>query len=661
MKNKKYFVIFLTAAVVFNFLFLPITALAQTAPTTPTTPTAPTAPATPAAPGIPKDDSNGGGGGLVSWMKGSAILFISSVISSILGGLFGIILYIEAQIIDYVLSPNNFSFTSSPVVTLGWGITRDLSNMFLILILLVIAFATVLKIQSYAIKQLWWKVVAVALLINFSLVFAGVIIDFAQVMTNFFLKQALGGDTNSVGTITTRLAQSMQILNFYNPQKGGILGGLTQFGADAIAAVLGIILTLVGLIITVFVFGATAIFLVVRILYIWFLLIALPIVCMFWILPSTSGYFNKWWGAFVNWTFFAPAYMFMIYLSLSMFDAAGKLKEGVLPASSNPAAWNAATPGLTTVGMPSAIFQWILVIAMMFGSLIVAKSFGVMFAGESEKMLTGWGDKAKGLARRQLQRRIVNAGATPATETEKAKAGWLVRGAQRIAGLPGGKLLAGQAFKMAAGEAKTAEEAQKQFSDWTPEAIKAYLDKQPGAFTSPFVQSQRIGAALALKEKGKLDTMSEAQLRDLASLASRSYPKQLDEILKVAPNLAVAFKKTIKEIVAKIEKANEVSLDALKDAEVAINFNPQQLKTVVQKAGDEKIATLKETVNTKFDSLNQLIRDRIDNEIIGARNKDARNQALRKLEEDERTGTVPVGAAKIARAKFTTGAPAWET
>ena len=155
---------------------------------------------------------------------------------------FGVVLWIEAQIIDYILSPTNFSFTNALIVQTGWHITRDLANMFFILILLIIAFATVLRIQTYAIQQLWWKILVAALLINFSLVIAGFVIDFTQILTTFFIKQALGG--GSFGTITTRLASSMQILNFYNPSSPQSLGaGITQFGASAIAAVVGIILT----------------------------------------------------------------------------------------------------------------------------------------------------------------------------------------------------------------------------------------------------------------------------------------------------------------------------------------------------------------------------------------------------------------------------------
>ncbi|MDO8443727.1 MAG: hypothetical protein Q7S78_01970 [Candidatus Azambacteria bacterium] len=377
IKNKKYFYSLLLVAVVFSFALLPpLAALAE------------------ANIKAPDDSSKADGGGIVSWLTGKSILFVSSTISWLFGALFGVILYIEAQIIDYVLSPVNFPFVGANIVKVGWGITRDLANMFFILILLVIAFATVLKIDSYAIKQLWFKTLVAALLINFSLVIAGLVIDFTQVLTTFFLKQAVGG--SGFGTITTRLASSMQILNFYNPAApGSITGGIAQFGESAIAAVIGIILSLVGLVITVFVFGATAIFLVVRIIWIWFLLIVAPFAWMLWILPATSGYFKQWWDKFISWTFFAPAYAFMIYLSLSIFDANGRFMAGNLPANSS-ATWGVAVPGmLTTIAMPAAIFQWILVIALMFGSLIVAKSIGVL-PGKLIDAVTG---ATKGAAR----------------------------------------------------------------------------------------------------------------------------------------------------------------------------------------------------------------------------------------------------------------------
>jgi len=409
-REKKYFSLILIAAISFNFLFLPSTAHAS----------------------------------IIDWISGETLLFISSTISAILGGFFGVVLWLEAQIIDYVLNPTNFSFTNSPVVALGWSITRDLANMFFILILLIIAFATVLKIQSYAIKQLWWKVLVAALLINFSLVIAGFVIDFTQVLTAFFLNQITGG--GSFGTVTTRLASGMQILNFYNPARStGIIGGIMQFGGSAIASVIGIILTLVGLVITVFVFGALVVFLIVRILYIWFLLIIAPIVWMLWILPVTRSYFSRWWDKFIQWAFFAPIYVFFIYLSLSIFDANGKFNTGVFPTGN--ADWMKATPGLTTVGMPQAIFQWILVIATMFYSLIVAQKFGVAGAKAIRGATKGaakstalWGIKSYGRMATGLGTAMAGAGAarSPAVKTILSPIRGVGTGLQAIGGVATG-------------------------------------------------------------------------------------------------------------------------------------------------------------------------------------------------------------------------------
>ncbi len=642
-KNNKYLGLILIAAIVFNFAFLPLTASAQN----------------PENPFVSPINPANVLGETVSWISAGVLLFISSEISNILGTFFGLILWLEAQIIDYIISPKNFPITTAPIVTLGWGITRDLANMFFILILLIIAFTTVLRIKSWAIQQLWWKVVVAAPLINFSLVIAGFVIDFTNILTQFFLKQITGG--GGFGTITTKLAASMQILNFYNPARPeGIIGGVTLFGAAGIAATVGIILTLIGLVITVFVFGAAMTFLIVRIIYLWGLLIFAPIVWMLWILPATSSYFSQWWHKFIQWAFFAPIYVFFIYLSLSIFDAAGKMKTGVFPTGNS--AWNTAAPGLTTVGMPAAIFQWILVIAMMLGSLTFAQKFGIEGANASQMMLKGWGTKSKNWAGRQLRSRALGIGAKEAAPGVEARPGLLVRGAQKLAAAPGGKLLADQVFKMTAQEAGTVENAQKQFANWTPEAIQAYLKKSPGRITSPFVQNQQIGAALALKEKGELGKLDEGRIKDLVSFASRYSPKNVDKLLEVAPHMATEFNKKIKDIVAKIEKADKIMLSSLANSEVVINLNPNQMKDIVQKADDAKVQRVKAVVGAEFAGLPDAIKTEID-PILRMTNPGRRNRDLNDFINRQLAAGVPRDEVqkyeKIARSKATINSPAW--
>lgn len=656
-KNKKYIGLILIAAIIFNFAFLPLTALAQT-----------------------KNASEPSFiGQVISWLTGKTLLFTSSAISMILGGVFGLIIGLEAQIIDYILSPSNFSFTNAPIVTLGWGITRDLANMFFILILLIISFTTVLRIKSWAIQQLWWKVVVAALLINFSLVIAGFVIDFANILTAFFLKQITGG---GIGTITTKLAASMQILNFYNPAPPeSIGGGIGQFAASGFAAVAGIILTLVGLVITAFVFGAAMIFLIVRILYLWLLLIFAPIVWMLWILPATSGRFSEWWHAFIKWAFFAPIFVFMIYLSLSIFDASGQLNPKVFGVISVPG-WNTPAPGLTTVGMPAAIFQWILVIAMMFGSLIVAQKFGVHGATASQKMLEGWGNRAKGFAARELRKR--GAGWTqPLPEGAPPPTGF--RGLVRRAGaglgraavaVPGAR---GAYLDLQAKNKKDFENAQNKYKDVDPAVLeqmaqskimesgnklaiqhlligKGRLKPQAAELLKMLNQSRKYG-----KEEDILKMVSEKMNKDLTAAngygaaertellqRAKRYGSEKD-YLKFFPSLAPAIGKTVQEAVKGIEKASDIYVDQM-TADVVRELSMIQLKDIGKNGTDAQRRAAKIAIIQDYRGLS--LSDRQSIRLVSMETNKQRKEQLR--------ATLPENLRKISYQREITTTPAWE-
>ena len=418
-------------------------------------------------------------GDLIGGVGGGALLFISDFVSTILSTFFGLIIYLEAQIIDYLLSSNNFSFINAPIVKIGWTLTRDLANMLFILILLIIAFATVLRMESYGMKRLLPKLIMVAILINFSLVFAGFVIDFSQVVTTFFIKETVNGD----GTITLKLMNAMKISNFYNPSKEISTTGLAELTSDAFAASTGIILTLVGLIVTVFVFGATAIFLVLRIINIWWLLIVLPIIIALSVVRPSD--FSNWFSKFFQWTFFAPTYAFFIYLSMSIFTSGGDLNYGDTFSGVLPNAWKTAAPigGLTTASSITAIFQWVLAIVMMFYALIYAQKSGVWGGAQAQKILKGWGNKAQGWAGRQVRQRVAGltqplpAGAPPPTGVR----GLLRRAGAAIGGaavaVPGAR---GAYLNLQAKNKKDYEDAQSRYRDVDPvvleQAQKGILD-----------------------------------------------------------------------------------------------------------------------------------------------------------------------------------------
>ena len=92
-----------------------------------------------------------------------------------LGQLLTLMMWVLITIAQY----NDF-IKSQPII-FGWVIVRDVCNMFFILILLIIAFGTILHIPQYNFKTLLPKLIIMAVLINFSKLICGFLIDFAQV------------------------------------------------------------------------------------------------------------------------------------------------------------------------------------------------------------------------------------------------------------------------------------------------------------------------------------------------------------------------------------------------------------------------------------------------------------------------------------------------
>lgn len=139
---------------------------------------------------------------------GAAI--IRAITSAILG-FFGIFVGLAAKFFDGML---NIGFASHKVVAeLGWKIVRDFSNMFFILIMVVIAFATILRLERYGIKELLPKVIIIALLINFSLVICYLIIDFSDITAHYFIDEVKKVNPN----ISTTLVDALNITRVWIP------------------------------------------------------------------------------------------------------------------------------------------------------------------------------------------------------------------------------------------------------------------------------------------------------------------------------------------------------------------------------------------------------------------------------------------------------------
>src|SRR3990167_9519036 len=111
--------------------------------------------------------------------------FVGHVISALSLGLY------------YVVNIPVYPEGGLAVIDESWKIMRNFANMFFIVALIVMAFATIFSISRYEARTLFPKFLISALLINFSLVLGTIVIDASQVLTNTFLIPI--GDISEIG------------------------------------------------------------------------------------------------------------------------------------------------------------------------------------------------------------------------------------------------------------------------------------------------------------------------------------------------------------------------------------------------------------------------------------------------------------------------------
>ncbi|KKR03557.1 MAG: hypothetical protein UT31_C0016G0001, partial [Parcubacteria group bacterium GW2011_GWF2_39_13b] len=314
--------------------------------------------------------------------------------------LFSWFVWLGAKLLNLSLkAPSQFGgFTKSAVVVVGWPIVRDLANMFFALILLIISFATILRIETYGMKQVLWRLVVAALLINFSLVIAGVIIDGSNVLTTFFtnpnsykITDPTTGNTNTANDISEAILAGLQVQKIYNtnsspgdmqssPQLQGDVGFTTIF--------LNVILGIVFMMITAFVFFAAAVLFYIRMIALWILLIFAPLAWLAMILPATRSLWNRWWHEFTKWIIFAPVYGFFIYLTVSM------LTNDVLKQSTSGARQigQSGTIAISEFAQDINLIQsYVILTIFMLAGLIFARQSGIAGANTVANMGKSYG------------------------------------------------------------------------------------------------------------------------------------------------------------------------------------------------------------------------------------------------------------------------------
>jgi len=261
-------------------------------------------------------------------------------------------------------TPLSEQLQKDQVVT-GWKFSLAITDIIVVFALLLIAFANILKlnIDIYAVKKALPGLLIGVILANLSLLISRVIVDFASLLTQYFLDKA----SSSMGgaSIGTGLASLMGL----SPEATGgtFVGVITIFVISAVLGtpIVGCLLIIGALLLLAFpglLILALAFLMYARLYVIWILVILSPLAFVVLGFPPAQQYFKTWWSWFLKWVFLAPIAYFFIAL--------GALLGSIT--------WRSSDNTLSYIG------RWILgVIVLTLALYVPQKLGGAIMAGWS--------------------------------------------------------------------------------------------------------------------------------------------------------------------------------------------------------------------------------------------------------------------------------------
>ncbi len=281
-----------------------------------------------------------------------------------------IIGYILSLVIGAIISVASYNdFIGEPNIIKAWAIIRDFCNMFFILILLVIAFATILRIESYNMKKWLPKLLLMAVLINFSRTIAGLIIDFSQVFMLTFVSAI--GDTG--GSIVNALGVESYFSLVLDKTKLTD-NNYVDFMSTLSGLLMGFLLILIASIVLIVFLSI----LVIRTVMLWIYVVLSPLAFLLGSFPGGQKYWTRWWDEFIKQVITGPVLMFFFWLALitaTNFDI-----EAITSSS-------AKCFGAADSLCPDKFIHFIMSIGMLLGGLTITAQVGGAVGGIASKGL----------------------------------------------------------------------------------------------------------------------------------------------------------------------------------------------------------------------------------------------------------------------------------
>lgn len=299
----------------------------------------------------------------------SPILIALGTIAALAVGLFGALDMMIISFIVNIVQYNNF--INEPSIRDAWIMVRDLCNMFFILILLVIAFATILRLPSYEWKKLLPKLLIMAVLINFSRTICGLIIDFSQVIMVTF--------TNAFGA-GGQFVDMTQMRDYF---AGVTFSGITTSDWSVLNVVIGLLIGIMFLIISGIVLVVAMSVFLMRIVMLWIYIVLSPLAFLAAAFPAGQKYASQWWSEFMKYILNGPVLAFFIWMALMT----SQQKVNFFAKGDAATALASQCFGTSKIMCMGNFMPFILSIGMLVGGLIITQQIGGVGSGIASKGL----------------------------------------------------------------------------------------------------------------------------------------------------------------------------------------------------------------------------------------------------------------------------------
>lgn len=300
---------------------------------------------------------------------------MSELMASIVNGL-GKLCVMIIDAVVYIASYDSFVI-SAPVIY-GWVIIRDICNMFFILILLIIALATILRRDSYNYKSLLPKVLILALLINFSKTICGFAVDIAQIVMLTFVngfKDMGPGNLMKMAGVDRMLSFSSTAVQVKSESGSSATADISDSTFAIYFYAVLYLLTLLAVLLVM------AVILIFRIVILWFLIVISPIFFLLLSFPHGESYAKEWSNEFVKALIVGPVLAFFIWLSMAsmgyMVSAAGDGGDALSVDSTSDSTIEATlSAGDGASGTPGFFTNFCVATIMLIAGVIQAQQIG---------------------------------------------------------------------------------------------------------------------------------------------------------------------------------------------------------------------------------------------------------------------------------------------